>query len=582
MFLSNGNAQYISAYDEIINSIPVSERGEVLYELETASVCDRAKSLYIELSQSQIDKVLNVADLNLSESRILFLAALKSLKEGSISVGQFASIHILDAAVRSLYINPMLYLTYFFVDDAKNPVFLKKTFPIDASEGMPQDIFKFRYMPIITSGQSFPVQESLIQRFFNFSDSEWIFFCSAMHEVPDSEKFYYVLRYPELGNLSSIMPRAQSLLSCMQILDWPVETAYGVIISKVMLVPSFSMFQLALNAKARTLNRSSLELVPTYGYIAPERYAELKSMQKIATVLYLPEKDFSLQYKNYIGRYRVDVDGHPFETAFGGFLHDIYHAFRELVIAENIARARMRLARISSSHPHNKFYANKIGVDTILIDGELIFSTPSDTIFNSNLRPSVAQKFGDIFYVSSLCGALSKKLKFTFIEDMVVNQALWQKEYGIGKSDLVEGDQGVYELMRFVSDAAYLSGSNLVDYISDNWYAIQEDLITTKTLSQSSYKYASLVSSISFYIGSIGVPLSICSVFYAKDNRLFVSSAIATVLFYTSYFTSNVIATGFKSESQKFSSLIQAHSFFGNYNSNEKITSTNNSLELNL
>ncbi|GEM_PF-5827432 len=101
-------------YAEIIRSIPLDEKETVLYELDNSrEVQVRAEKLLQELSQNE------AVGANLGESRTLFLAALKNLKEGKISVAQFASIHTLDSAIRTLYTHPTVYLIYDFVNGEK-------------------------------------------------------------------------------------------------------------------------------------------------------------------------------------------------------------------------------------------------------------------------------------------------------------------------------------------------------------------------------------------------------------------------------------------------------------------------------
>ncbi len=290
------------------------------------------------------------------------------------------------------------------------------------------------------------MQQPPVRRFFNFTDVEWAFFCNQMETAPQSEQFYHVLIAPEAGCWSSIIHKIQGILQCMQTLDWLKETDKGEFrAEKIMLVPSFSMFQAALDAKAHALNRQSVRLIPTYGLMEPMRYAELKASGNMAMAMYLPESSSGSRYNNQKGGFRVTIDGHPMETAFAGVIHDVYHAMRELSMSDNVARARMRLAEIARKHPNNKLNNDSRPVDDILVDGELIFSYPpdKDTMFNHDIRPNQAQSFGMIF--SSLKSELHSDLKYAFIRDMVENQALWAKEYNLGRNDLTEADRILYD-----------------------------------------------------------------------------------------------------------------------------------------
>lgn len=226
-------------------------------------------------------------------------------------------------------------------------------------ENLPTSVKRCNYDAVVSFQEIIPVsslpdrmQKPLMQRFFNFNNSEWDHFCTEMAKAPLSEQCFHVLIVPEQGCWSSIIFRIQEMLKCMRVLDWLVALEKGVFaVERIMPVPSFSMFQAAINAKAHTLNRKPVALIPTYGYVEAEHYAELKSMGKIAMAMYLPESDSNKRYQHDKGSFRTSIDGHPKETAFGGVIHDVYHALRELAMTENVAKARMRLARIAKQHP---------------------------------------------------------------------------------------------------------------------------------------------------------------------------------------------------------------------------------------
>ncbi len=109
-------------YNELIRSIPETERLTVLWELESTSITQRAKRLQEELITGK------TVGTDLKESRAVFLAALRSLKLKQISEAQLASIHILDSAIRTLYTNPMVYLDQKYLDDERQVVHNITTF----------------------------------------------------------------------------------------------------------------------------------------------------------------------------------------------------------------------------------------------------------------------------------------------------------------------------------------------------------------------------------------------------------------------------------------------------------------------
>lgn len=438
----------LEPYEELIRSIPEAERDSVIRELDSNPVVRRAELLCEELTSQKM------IGTKLDESRTLFLAALRNLREKKISVAQLSSLHILDSAIRTLYTNPMVYLVHKYVKDDGNLQRLFNIEPMSNLNAMPTSLKRYPYNTLMfpKSGMTesdlpWRMQKPLMQRFFYFTDSEWNLFCAEMSVVSPSEQSFHVLIAPEKGCWSSIISEVQKMLRCMRVLDWLVDTKNGFVTENIMLVPSFSMFQAAINAKARTLGRKPVKLIPTYGYIDDKHYASLKSAGKIAFAMYLPEQSSFMSYKNDTGRFRTVIDGHPAETAFAGAIHDVYHAMREISMTENVARARMRLASIAKTHPQNKLNAESRPVDEILIDGELIHSYPPavDTMFDPEYRPNNAQIFGDIFLKTSLKNALHEDLKRAFIKDMVVNKELWESRFNINRSDLRPAEQAIFD-----------------------------------------------------------------------------------------------------------------------------------------
>lgn len=433
-------------YWELIQSLPSDEKQRVLEELESPEIIERAKKLEQELAQN----VMTCADLD--ATRVMFLAALLCLQQNKITKNQLATLHLVDSAIRTLYTSPLTYLIYQFEENNKiKNIF--STFPSSTIKGFPTSVRRYAYnIALVPNAQTkindLPqrMHEPLICRFFNFTDSEWDSFSEEMEKAPDSEKYVYVLVAPQFGCWSSIIFKIQAVLKCMQVLDWYKETDSGLLKETIMVVPTFSMFQAAINAKAKTLGRQPLKLIPTYYYVEEEQYHRYKSSGHIPMTMYLPEQESRLQYNPQEGKFRTNIDGHPAETAFAGAIHDEYHAFRELQMSENVAEARLRLATIAKNHPKNKMSFDKTAVDEILMDGELIFSysLSKDTIFDSDCR-SQKESFGDLFYTPSLKGNLHDDLKRAFIYDMVQNQEDWLENFGIGRDDLKENDQQIYD-----------------------------------------------------------------------------------------------------------------------------------------
>ncbi|MGQ3890228.1 hypothetical protein ACQUW5_14530 [Legionella sp. CNM-1927-20] len=439
----------IDSYGELIQSLPAKVRKIIINELDNRPIIERAELLCKELSGHAM------VGLNLEESRTLFLAALRNLRDKKISVNQLATLHILDSAIRTLYVSPMVYFIHKYVNGDGQLTRTINTFILMNLKGMPTSVKRYQYNALILPKEGMSVsdlpwrmQKPLMQRFFNFNNAEWEAFCKEMVKAPLTEQFFYILVAPEEGCWSSIIADIQKVLKCMRVLDWLVESKNeGLIEEKIMLVPSFTIFQAAINTKAKTLGRKPVELIPTYGYIEAEHYTNLKSFGKIAMAMYLPEENIYERYNNTQSEFRTNIDGHNRETAFAGAIHDVYHAMREMAMSENVAKARMRLAFIAKHHPKNKLNSESRSVDEILVDGELIYSYPpkADTMFDPEYRPDRAESFGDLFYNTALRFALHEDLKRAFIEDMVINKEEWQRQYKLGKLDLRENDQKIFD-----------------------------------------------------------------------------------------------------------------------------------------
>jgi|GEM_PF-2125120 len=440
----------VNHYDVLTRSLPKEEHDEIVEELSYEKIIKLAELLCEQLSRNK--QVV----LDQDKSRDLFLAALRNLKINKITAEQLATLHVLDSAIHTLYTNPLVYVIHKFVDANGEVARTTNIFAITNPRGMPTSVKKIRYNMVlpegvaVISGLPDQMQKPLMQRFFNFTDSEWRVFCQEMSDAPVSEQWFSVLIAPDEGCYSSIITTIQKVLKCMRTLEWVVNSKDGFQTENIMLVPSFSMFQSALNAKARALGRKPVKLIPTYGYIEPELYADLKASGNIAFAMYMPEADPLQRYRNDSGRFRTTIDGHPSETAFAGAIHDMYHAMREISMSENVAKARWRLVSIARNHPHNQLNPSTRPVDDILVDGELIFSFPPaiDTMFEPEFRSNRAELFGDIFYKTTLKPFLHEDLKRAFIEDMVTNEGFWQCQFNIGRADLRTQDQDIFDAIK--------------------------------------------------------------------------------------------------------------------------------------
>jgi hypothetical protein len=430
-----------SAYEFLLHSIPNHDRTNIKNELESQIIIEMAKNIGEKfVSRFPGELVCN------ENTRDIFLAALLCVKQRTMSTNQLASLHLLDAAVRTLYSNPVAYL----VDRHKSAdhPYSRAFIPVISKVVPQREFLVMHYDSIVTTNFTMPIEDlpefmqpPLMKRFFNFNEQEWNYFCDKMSNACESEKYFSVLVAPEGGCWSAVIAHIQILTYCMPILNWLREESGRYYEEFIMLAPSFTMLQEAINAKANTLKRTPIELIPSYDYLQDHQVA-IRSAAKIV----MPERDPSVRNRMNMSNFRRTIDGHFFESTFAGALRSVHHALREMMMLENVAKARMHLAKIAEKHPHNILALNK-SVSDILIEGTLIFSYPVkvDTIFNPAYRPKSRQTFGDLFYADALKDILHADLKRAFIEDMVINEQLWKNEFKITKSDLLKVDREIFD-----------------------------------------------------------------------------------------------------------------------------------------
>lgn len=454
----------IDFFEQLVSSLPADSQQDILNELDTAVVIKKAEHLSRALSLDKIQAI------DLEDSRTLFLSALQLLRDKRIDVSQLASLHIRDSAIRTIYVNPDISFTQrsLMNSELKERELREKVlfFTLLNLQNLPDSMQCLHYtaLPLWDGHMTLPSSglredKALMQLFFNFTPDEWLHFCEEMAQAPFSEQYFHTLITHPDAQWSELVHRIQQVLNCMQTQEMVFKTDTGYQKEQVVPVPSFSMYQAAINAKANTLKRDPLQLIPTYGYVHFEHYKKLKCSGKMAFTLYLPEKAPNERYNRKQGGFRTEIDRYPDETSFAGGWHDVYHTMREMSMSENIRRARMRLALIAEQHPMNNFFSKYIHLDRILVDGELIhsFSSSVDTMFNRrkyansacSSTPLPGDKFGDIFYAAVIKDNLHENLKRAFIEDMVIYREEWQTLYNLGKFDLREEDQGIYEELEY-------------------------------------------------------------------------------------------------------------------------------------
>lgn len=439
----------IKGYPRLVHCLPQDEYHS-LYKSMLKIEDTSAKNLANRINQGEC------VCANAAETRNTIVTALKAYNLGYLNLEQIATLHIIDGAIRDLVSHPTSVLYHKSVDNNGRVKSSTHTYFIANSNTIPAKLNTYKYNIVILPSDEIEIdqlpsemQYPILQRFFAFTDGEWNRFCNIMAQKPLSEKNFTLLCHPEFGCWSGIASQVQKAVHLCHPVSILLKTDADFIEEKKMVVPTFSMFQAALEVKAQSLELETQKLIPTYYHLEPKDYRKTKQNVGIPLGLYFPEISISQRYSLSNPHFKAEIDGWKDEGPYASILHDFYHALRELAMTKNISKARYYLAALAEKHPlDRKDFSSERRVSNILIDGELIHSHPpiEDTIFKR--RPNRAQSFGELFYTLSLKQHLHPKLKEAFIENMVLKKNYWEKEFHLGREDLLDEDKKIYDQIR--------------------------------------------------------------------------------------------------------------------------------------
>lgn len=417
----------VPGFMRLIRSIPEYERNALLKTLDTQSVERKANDYWHAIKTRNENPIAIISQT--TDSRSVFISALKCLQQGKISVAEVASLHIWDAALR-MYCgqDQMSRICYEFI---LNNETIRTTLIADpvTGSGRPSNLTYIGYS--VTNRMVSPglgrddgtCDAPIAKRFFNLTDREYAEFSAIMKDAPLTEQSGILIVIPHEGCLSTLIHKVDEVIHVGSPLTiYQIDNSNEAHPVKVILAPSFTMLQAVLDVKAKTLRNKPVTLVPTYYRLTEEDYTTLKLGRQIALGLYLPEQSSHLQYSLNNRRYVGEVDGHGMEFPYAVIRHDFYHALRELAMTENVATARWRIGAV----------INDRSLDTKIADGELIHSHPRclDTTFKK--RNSHAQSFGDIFNLLKL-NPSQKKL---VVSDMVMHRDEWSENFNITRQNI--------------------------------------------------------------------------------------------------------------------------------------------------
>ncbi len=445
---------YVPGYSRLVQSLPEEEKQK--FDSEDPSIIPQE----IKACAYSIISCCPLIALDGNLARRVTLTALKALEQQLITVEQLASFHILDGALRDLVTHSAFYQVQKTVIqgnlERKTTLCESSKKDINELRRRLKDLIKpYTYDAIIkidpallSSWESMPTTP-LLQSFFNFNQTQWNDFCHILKSKPPSEQIYYTINAPCLGSWSPLISRIQEMIRPLQTQKIFAIHSEGITTESLIIVPSFSMLQAFIDVTAKTFGRKPPQLVPTYYRLNDKDYARLKVTGQIPISLYFPEASADKRYQWSNPQFKGLIDGFEQEGPFASALHDVYHALRELEMTEKMRDACYYLANLAEQHPKNSKDENSIPVSELLIDGELIlcnFRHPLSVFKNNNIEANTFEFiFGDIFHFRTIKMSLHDDLKSAFITDMVRHKQRWKEHFGLGREDLREAEQKMYD-----------------------------------------------------------------------------------------------------------------------------------------
>lgn len=270
----------------------------------------------------------------------------------------------------------------------------------------------------------------ILKRFFYFTDIEWEKFGEIVKEFPLSEQKFQLIPVPEYGSWSNVLRHIQKvthLFNEVQVFTTPANQNI-IFNQKMMPVPSFSMFQAFIDIKAESLGRETLKLLPIFNPLNQKQYFKLKFGGNIPVGLYFPLNNKYKRYSTQLDpNFLQMIDGWQNEGPYIFFLHDIYHALREMQMKPEIVLAITRIADLLKDRDFTLY--------TKLLDGELIFSYPK-----SDGSPLKEHSYHSNQKICDIANHIEQKTVFinTLVIDILQNKEEWKESFGISKESLCD------------------------------------------------------------------------------------------------------------------------------------------------
>lgn len=435
-----------TGYGNLICSLSETERAQLEFDLGQVNDVQ---------AWDMADKI-NRGDLPVprQEMRQATVHAIKGYLLGQIDLCQLASFHLLDGGISDFVIDPIPQLFY---EHKTNNSSTQRSHMIHLQQfsiqPFPTSYNKYSYLSNILQEEGIDLaavdssfHSPLLKRFFVLSDQEWDWFCQMLEEKPASERSFYTVLAPKYGGLHPFLSHLQQeVLFPIQYQKIPrMHSEDCILFEHSFIIPSFSMMQALVDVKAKSYGKSALTLVPSYGLTEEERYLNHKYAGQLFLSLYFPEHDRSLRYSLANQKYLGEVDGFPSRPTVSA-IHDLYHALRENEMSEKHSLARFRLALLAHVHPNDRKRPTYKKVSALLQDGELIGSHPRTSYSPIRFTHHQPHKFGGIFYTYPLNTDLHPDLKKAMIQDMVIHADAWRENFDLGREDLLEPDQKIYD-----------------------------------------------------------------------------------------------------------------------------------------
>lgn len=273
-------------------------------------------------------------------------------------------------------------------------------------------------------------KDDLILHCFDLLDGEHERFEQMMRQTSlESEKYAYLINLPP-NYSSEFFELVSGHISILKVRDGKF------------LIPSFTMLK-TLFSLLSLRNGPCVTLVPVFGQLSADEVESMKAVRQTPLGLYCPENLSANRRRQSNWQFMKITDGYNNVGTFQFWVHDIYHALREMAQKDPYAYARSRLASLLKVHPRHDYLTTNIQQ---FLDGEI----------NSTSEPGKLYHFPKVPFAGILepyknipdYHVWNDYVHDTFMEDFVSNQADWRRNFQVTTKDLSSDQKHHYRKVK--------------------------------------------------------------------------------------------------------------------------------------